>query len=190
MTPTKPIATIGQVQIEYPAPSLGRCQSTADQRARDTTNGPHDVVKSKVVAPLTQWNHVRDQNLGQRQDTTPTSALDRAAGQHHGEIARDGADDRTDGEESHGKEKEWSTATVAGKGDEAGLPYGRGEQERSASPEGFDGIAMKGNGDDLGIHIGECLGIFKRRKMIESTYRQCDGDHGGVKSAGKVDNND
>ena len=75
--------------------------------------------------------------------------MDGTADKHLGKVLGYGADNGANGEAGEGEEKEGPTTPEMGESDPVRLPDGGGKKERGSGPEGFDGVAMEGDGDYL-----------------------------------------
>jgi len=103
-------------------------EHSADQRARDGPNGPRQLRIAVVFRPLAQRDDVREDHKDHSNNAAAADALHGAAGEQLGEVLRDAADDRAEGEERQRGEQQLAPAEDVGEGGDGGLEGGAREQ--------------------------------------------------------------
>jgi len=126
----EPGETEGEVDVEAPAPGGAFYE-------RPTDYWPED--DGEVLGPLSQGDHVAEDDLGHGNDASSSNALHAASDQHDCKVMCDCAERRAEGEEDDGRDDQL-LATEAGRGRcNHGLKDCRSDKVRSDRPERLSG---------------------------------------------------
>lgn len=105
--------TKGEVDVEDPAPGRVLGKEAAYQRSHDRSHGPRKTRDGDVKGALSERHQVGQDDVVERQDASPTDALNRSPDEQYGEAMRKAADDCPHGEGRDGdKQKGTSTKVI------------------------------------------------------------------------------
>lgn len=132
-----------EIDIEAPAPGGFLDERTTDHRPDNAANGPRGEYHGEVLGPLPQGDHVTEDDLGHGDDAPASYALHAAPDEHDGEVVRNCAEGRAEGEEDDGDDEQPPATIASGRCCDHGLEYGRGEEVGGARPKGLSGRATE-----------------------------------------------
>lgn len=125
---------------------------------RNCAKRPSCAYDGEPIPPKFKWHQVRDDDLRENDDPTPTNTLNGPADQHVGEVLRQCSNERPHQEEDEGDQHHCFSAKDVRKRGVVGLQDSGGEKECSAGPEGFDGGAVEFRGNGLEFISSTSLG--------------------------------